>query len=463
MKCVNFIVFSIVLMTVMMFGPAGFAGQEDSQQENSASVAATDDSASQARGTVKESESKAVPVSSEPERAGSEGLGKTEEIGAGKSDAPATGEEKKAEVLPEKSDPAAEKSETPETGAEKKAEVSPEKSDASSEKADVSETGEEKTAEVSPEKSDASSEKTDAQESGAEKEAEVSPEKSDVSSEKADAQESGEEKKAEVLPETSDAPEKEKAQDSSVSPKTLSVQVNKANVRKEASLNAKINAQLKKGQAVNVIAIKDDWYHIQLDDGDHGWIHSSILGEKTLTEKDANPGDSIALTTNGNVRVSPDLNSEILTVLKKGHKVVLKESSAQWYHVQLPDDRQGWMHKKLFAKQRVHDLEGIRIEKDGKDREKVFFLYNGPKAPNIFITKAGSPRIICDFPNTRRGKGIGQQIEVKGQLIQAVRTGLHGEDKSDLRVVFDVSPEAEYELEHSFAEKKMYVLIVKKR
>ncbi len=327
-----------------------------------------------------------------------------------------------------------------------------------------------KAGEVSPEKSNLP-------ESREEKKIAVSPEKSDipqhaeekntsVSPEKTDAPESGEEKKPSVSEDKTGTSEHKKAQESALSPKTFSVQVNKANVRNEASLGAKINAQLKKGQAVTVIEVKDDWYHIQLDDGEQGWVHGSTLGEKTVRGKDIKPGDSIALTVNGNIRNSPDLTSEILTVLKKGDTVVIMESGEEWYQVQLADGRDGWAHKKLFAKRapvRLYDLDGIRIEKAGKNEEKVYFLYKGPKPPHIFISKAGSTRIVCDFSNTRPGKGIGQKTEVKGSLIQTVRTGLHGEDQSDLRVVFDVVPDSEYGLEHFFVKKEMYLLIVKKQ
>ena len=467
MKCIQFIIFSIVLMTVVICGSAGFAQQEDSQKESSAAVTKTDSSASPAGETLNDSEIKDIPASAE-----SEGSDKAEEGSAEKTDLPKTGEEKKAEVPAEKSD-------DPKAGEEEKADVSPEKSgvpesgeekkaEVPAEKSDEPKAGEEKKADVSPEKSgvpisgeekkaEVPAEKSDAPKAEEEKKADVSPEKSGVPI-------SGEEKKADVSSEKADTPEDKKIQDSPVSPKTLSIQVKKANVRKDASLNAKINAQLKKGQAVTVIEVKDEWYHIQLDDGEHGWVHRSTLGEKTFTGKEAKPGDSMTLTVKGNVRVSPDLGSEVLTVLKKGEAVIIKESQEEWHHVQLPDGRDGWVHKKLFAKPvRMYDLEGIRIETDGKDREKVYFMYNGPKSPDIFITKAVSPRIICDFPNTRRGKGIRQKMEVNGRLIQVLRTGLHGGDKSDLRVVFDVDPDAEYELEHSFAEKEMYLLIVKKR
>ncbi|MGE0086333.1 MAG: SH3 domain-containing protein [Desulfococcaceae bacterium] len=420
MKCIKSIVFSTSLMTALLFGPAVSAQQEASHRESSTSVTETDVPASQAAGKLKNPEIKDIPASNESESADTEGRNKAEAVSSEKSGIPKTGEEKKAE--------------------------------SSAEKPDALKTGEEKKAE-------SSAEKPDALKTGEEKKAESSAEKPDVPK-------TGEEKNTAVSSEKSDTPESKKDQDSPISPKTLSVQVKKANVRKDASLNAKINAQLKKGQAVTVTEVKDEWYHIQLDDGEHGWVHRSTLGEKTVRGKDIKPGDSISLTGNGNIRVSPDLTAGVLSVLKKGDTVVIKEHGEEWYHVQLADGRDGWAHKKLFAKRapvRLHKMEGLRIEKSGKNEEKIYFLYKGPKPPDIAISKADSIRIICDFSNTRPGKGIEKKTEVKGNLIQAVRTGLHGEDQSDLRVVFDMVPGAEYELEHFFVKKELYLIIVKKQ
>ncbi|MEZ4524348.1 MAG: SH3 domain-containing protein [Desulfobacterales bacterium] len=451
MKCVKFIFFSMVFITATMFGPTGFAQQEDSQRESSASAAKADVPASHTGKTVNDSEIKEIPASAESENAN-----RAEAVSPEETQAPESGDEKNTAVSPEKSH-------APEDAEKKETAVSPEKSHAP-------EDAEEKETAVSPEKSHAP-------EDAEEKETAVSPEKSHapedaeeketaVSPEKSHAPESGDEKNTLVSEDKTDTSEDKKFQESPVSSKTLSVQVNKANVRKDASLGAKINAQLKKGQAVRVIEVKDEWYHIQLDDGEHGWVHGSTLGEKTLREKDISPAGRIALTANGNIRKSPDLASEILAVVKKGEKVLIKESGEEWYQVQLTDGRDGWAHKKLFAKRTpapVHKMEGIRIEKGEENEEKVYFLYKGPKPPNIFFIKAGSPRIVCDFSNTRPGKGIGQKTEVKGNLIQTVRTGLHGEYLSDFRVVFDVVPGSEYELEHFFAKKEMYLLIVKKQ
>jgi uncharacterized protein YgiM (DUF1202 family) len=250
------------------------------------------------------------------------------------------------------------------------------------------------------------------------------------------------------------------------SPKTLSVRVDKANVRDDASLSAKINAQLKKGQAVTVLEVKDEWYHIQLDDGEDGWAHESLFsGEEAVAEKAISAGDSLPVRVSaGNIRQSPDLNAEILTTLEKGKTVTLLEAGEDWYHVKLPDESEGWAHKNLFKKTppKNYPLDGIRIERAAENEEKVYFFYKGPKPPEVFITHAGSARIVCDFAETRPDRKIPQKTEVDGNMIQTVRLGLHGEDMRDARIVLDMHPDGNYELNHFFIRGELYLLIIRK-
>lgn len=246
--------------------------------------------------------------------------------------------------------------------------------------------------------------------------------------------------------------------------KKLEVDVDKANVRSEASLKAKINTQLNKGEAVIVLQTKDDWYHVQLSNGETGWAHKDLFTEAKPSSDALKQGDKAKIkVSKGNIRKEPSTEAEILVQLKKGTEITIIEAQGDWYQVGLEDGQTGWAHKILFSKKKKGDhlLKGIRVEAGKNNEEKIFFIFQGFEPPKTFFTRTGSTRIVCDFPNTRLGKGIKQKNEVNGQLIQNIRTGLHN-DNEDARIVFDLVPEQEYELEHIFVKGQVYMLIVKK-
>ncbi|MFP4347028.1 MAG: SH3 domain-containing protein [Desulfococcaceae bacterium] len=247
-------------------------------------------------------------------------------------------------------------------------------------------------------------------------------------------------------------------------PNTATLKVSTGNVRLQPSLEAGILTHLELGDTVKVLDTQEDWYHIQLPDGDTGWAHQSLF----LTT-----GVALTLTVDkGNVRTEPTTRAEVKIQLNKGDTVKVLNSIEEWYQVQLPDGETGWMHSQLFvnpadrreqqAAQKTYQLEAIRIESGKGSEEKAYFVFDGPKPPKTFFTQTGPTRVVCNFPNTRLSRDIRHKNVVNGQLIQNVRIGLHGEDKSDAWVVFDLVQDQEYELEHIFLEGRIYMLIFKK-
>ncbi|QTA78605.1 SH3-like and AMIN domains-containing [Desulfonema limicola] len=245
----------------------------------------------------------------------------------------------------------------------------------------------------------------------------------------------------------------------------LQVDVPRANVRSEASLKASINTQLSKGEAVIVLQTKDDWYHVQLAGGDTGWVHKDMFKDAGTKENAIKTGDTAKITVSaGNIRKEPSLDADILIQLKKGKEVTILEKQGDWYGVGLDDGQTGWAHKIIFAKKMKkgdHLLQGIRIEAGDNNEEKIFFIFKGVNPPKTFFSKTGSTRIVCDFPNTRLDKGIKDKNEVNGKLIQCIRTGLHNNNE-DVRIVFDLVSDQEYELQHIFVKGQVYMLIIKK-
>lgn len=161
----------------------------------------------------------------------------------------------------------------------------------------------------------------------------------------------------------------------------------------------------------------------------------------------------------GNVRIAPTLGAEVVFRIRKGDIVAATEKNDGWYKIHDEKKGSGWAYHSLFfepaAKKSV--ISGMRVLTGGSE-EKAVFETDRSIVPKVFIDKNG-PKIVCDFPDTLLGDGI--DLPAGGKLIHGIRTGLR--NGNDLRVVLELAPGNEYELEHIFANKgTKYVLIVKK-
>jgi len=104
-------------------------------------------------------------------------------------------------------------------------------------------------------------------------------------------------------------------------------------------------------------------------------------------------------------------------------------------------------------------LREIRFEKVSVDEEKVFFILNGFYPPELFALKGENPRVVCDFLNTRLGKVTSRLIDTKGMLIQSIRVGVHASSKPKIRVVLDLSPNHNYDIQQRFFQEESIFLI----
>ena len=239
----------------------------------------------------------------------------------------------------------------------------------------------------------------------------------------------------------------------------MSIGVEKGNIRDDASLKAKISAQLKRGEAVTVLETREQWYRVQLRDGETGWAHESVLA-------DAGSGDASGTTLTvtvpkGNLRKAPSVEATVVKTLKRGVKVEVLASLEEWHHVALANGQKGWVHQTLFLPPAApaYRISGIRIEDPGDGEEKVYFGFDGPRPPHVLFLKGEAPRVVCDFRDTGLDKSIERHHAISNTIIRNVRIGIH-EDMT--RVVFDLAPEGDYALEHIFVQKRFYELIVKK-
>jgi len=95
-------------------------------------------------------------------------------------------------------------------------------------------------------------------------------------------------------------------------------------------------------------------------------------------------------------------------------------------------------------------LEQIRFDRQSSSRETVTFKLNGPHIPKIFALKGEAPKVVFDFYDTRHSPAIKGVMKSRGNLVSAIRTGMHKEPQLKTRVVLDMVPGGDYDFAQDF-------------
>lgn len=105
-------------------------------------------------------------------------------------------------------------------------------------------------------------------------------------------------------------------------------------------------------------------------------------------------------------------------------------------------------------------LHSIEFDNTSNRGEMVLFQLNDFYPPIVFGIEEGSPRVVCDFMNTRIDPTVKQLIESKGRHVQYIRTARH-QNPDKVRVVIDLRPKNNYDLQQVFfKEENLFVLII---
>ena len=106
------------------------------------------------------------------------------------------------------------------------------------------------------------------------------------------------------------------------------------------------------------------------------------------------------------------------------------------------------------------EVKEIRFEVTPEKDEKVSFVLSGPYLPETFAIEGDRPRMVCDFLGASLGDGAADKVKPNGRLVQQIRTGVHGGPKSKVRVVIDLAPNVDYNVQPIFfKDRHLYVLV----
>lgn len=106
-------------------------------------------------------------------------------------------------------------------------------------------------------------------------------------------------------------------------------------------------------------------------------------------------------------------------------------------------------------------LKSIRFEKSS-DAEKVLFELNGFYPPEVFGLTGDQLRVVCDFKKVSPEKSLPMVLETNGTFILRIRVGIYPAPDLKVRVVLDLVPHKNYDIEQTFFQKDTtFVLIIR--
>ncbi len=96
--------------------------------------------------------------------------------------------------------------------------------------------------------------------------------------------------------------------------------------------------------------------------------------------------------------------------------------------------------------------------------ETVNIVLSGNFPPEAQVIEGDTPRIVCDFPDVRMDGTIQRTIGVNGKYVVQIRTGIHPPPDPKSRIVLDLVPNHDYEVEQLFFENEnRYSLVIREK
>jgi len=114
------------------------------------------------------------------------------------------------------------------------------------------------------------------------------------------------------------------------------------NLRQNPNTSSKILAQLVRDTKVIVIGSEGNWCNVTYNDIT-GWVHGDYIKVHDLAAGVGTVTGSVV-----NVRSKPDINSEVLTKVKKGERFEYYEKKEDWYRISIAEGRYGWINAAYF-------------------------------------------------------------------------------------------------------------------
>jgi gamma-D-glutamyl-L-lysine dipeptidyl-peptidase len=168
------------------------------------------------------------------------------------------------------------------------------------------------------------------------------------------------------------------------------VTVSVVQVRKKPDVYYEIITQELLGNEVTILKKKGYWLFCQLEDNYLGWVMKSsiVAGNQNFIEQWREPPKLIVMANFGQVWVNAsEKNNHPVCDVVLGNKMINLGFGKNWYHVQLPDGRQGYIKSNLVMEVDIFNKRPNGKAKDLIDLARSFMgipYFWGGKSPKGF-------------------------------------------------------------------------------
>ena len=131
---------------------------------------------------------------------------------------------------------------------------------------------------------------------------------------------------------------------SNVSEATVTIRTH-LNVREMPDAESEVIDSLTRNSKVYVYSQKDDWYHVETENGNLGFIRKRYL---TPGEKHGLKGTVVGITDPLNVRQTPAIDGAVVTKIDVDQEVTVVGGLGDWFKI-VVDDKTGYVFKKYVS------------------------------------------------------------------------------------------------------------------
>ncbi|MDT0013049.1 N-acetylmuramoyl-L-alanine amidase [Listeria cossartiae] len=160
------------------------------------------------------------------------------------------------------------------------------------------------------------------------------------------------------------------------------------NVRSGPGLAYDVTSQARKNEVLRVVGEENQWYKVQLDNGNSGWV-ASWLVENTDVSAASNSVAIVSSDGGLNVREKPSTASNSLGLLNKGDQVTVTSQQNGWAQIQY-NGKSAWVSsdyltiRESVTKVDESELQTVTIRDDSTN------IRNKPSRDGTVIEKANS-------------------------------------------------------------------------
>ncbi len=104
-------------------------------------------------------------------------------------------------------------------------------------------------------------------------------------------------------------------------------------------------------------------------------------------------------------------------------------------------------------------LSSIEFDRESNRGEMILFKLNAFNPPVVFGIEDEIPRVVCFFKGTRAGEQLQDIINSDGRFVKTIRVGKY-RDPDNIRVVLDLEPGRNYDLQQVFFRDDMMFMII---